>query len=505
MSQNSKIVRNTSLLYLRMAFILIVNLVTVRLVFRGLGDIDYGIFNVITGVVIIFQSISSILATSTQRFYSYALGENKLDHISQIYTASIHLYAALSIIIFLIAETIGLWFINAKLNIPASSIHAANWLYQLSVFSFVFAILQTAFSSALLAYEDMNIFSIISICDCTLKFLAAIVICFIHSDRLIWYGFFLMVISLISLLIYITVVKRRYIYCKYRKTIEKSIRTRILNFSGWHLFSSIASVAMIQVNTILVNIFFGLVVNASRGIALQINSAMTSFSSSFIMAIRPPMIKAYAERNYNSLDTLFDLGNKIIYYLMVVIVIPLFVEMNWVLQLWLGNVEEYMVVFSRLILIYSLILSLNNPISIIVQASGRLKNYFLYVEMFTILCPFATYILYKIGYPPQATFYAMVFSISCAHIVRLICLKKIYTRFSIKRYIRSFLFPAFIITIIAFLVAIIIKSLFGNPFIIILSSVSATLLCAYCIALSKSEKTALKRILNDRVASKFRK
>lgn len=505
MSRNSKIVKNTGLLYLRMSFILIVNLITVRLVFRGLGDIDYGIFTVITGIVIIFQSVSSILATSTQRFYSYALGEGNLEKVSHIYTASIHLYSSLSLLIFIIAETIGTWFINTKLNIPENYIFEANCLYQFSVFSFIFTILQTAFSSALLAYEDMNLFSVISIGDCSLKFLTAILLGFIHSNRLIWYGFLLMMVSIISFLLYISIVKRKYVNCKYKKPIEKAVYSKILSFSGWHLFSSVASIGMIQVNTILVNIFFGLVVNASRGIALQINSAMTSFSSSFIMAIRPPMIKAYAEKDYNTLDTLFALSNKIIFYLMLVIVVPLFIEMYWILNLWLGNVEEYMVIFSRLILIYALILSLNNPISIIVQASGELKKYFLYVETFTILCPFATYILYKVGCPPQATFYAMIISILSAHIARLFCLRQIYNRFSIKQYIQSFLLPALVNTFILILVSCIVKSTFGSPLIIILSSVFTTFLCSYYIALSKSEKEALKKILNDNLLSRFKK
>ena len=489
-----RIAKNTILLYVRMAIVMIVNLFTIRVVFNALGESDYGVYNVVAGVVTMLQSFSTVLSTSTQRFYSVSIGAKHTTRLKQIFSCSINIYILFSLIVLVLAETIGLWFINTKLQIPSDRMIAANYIYQFSIFSFIVTLLQSPYYSAVIAHEDMNIFAAISLGEVFLKLGAALIMTSIVFDRLVYYGLYLLIVPTMSLLAYAFIGRSRYSECHYARVCERGLYKQILSFSGWHLFSSLASVSMNQVNTILVNIFFGPIVNAARAIALQMSSALTTFSGSFIMAIRPPMMKAYAEENFYFLNKLFYLSNKIIYYLMLLIVLPLFFEMETVLKIWLNTTDAQTVLFCRLIMVYGLILVLNNPISIIVQAIGKVKEYFLPVEVFTILCPVATYVLFKIGFPAEATFYAMIAAITLSHIVRLVCLKKLYSGFNVKDYLVCFVLPAFMITIILVILLMVFKYFIYDSFIIsmIVSSIGIVLL-SYTIGFSKEDKI---RILN---------
>ena len=492
-----RIAKNTFLLYIRMAIVMIVNLYTVRIVFNALGETDYGVYNVVAGVVTMLQSFSTVLSTSTQRFYSVSIGAKQIEKLKKIFSCSINIYILFSIVVLLLAETVGLWFINAKLQIPPERMVAANWIYQFSIFSFIATLLQAPYYSAVIAHEDMNIFAVISLGEVFLKLGAAIVMTYIVFDRLVFYGLYLLIVPTLALLAYALIGRKRYQECHYIRVREKGLYKQILSFSGWHLFSSLASVSMNQINTILVNIFFGPIANAARAIALQISSALTSFSGSFIMAIRPPMMKAYAEGNYHFLNKLFNLSNKIIYYLMLIIVLPLMFEMDIVLKLWLNTTDAQTILFSRLILVYGLILVLNNPISIIVQAIGKVKEYFLPVEVFTILCPVATYVLFKMGFPAEATFYTMIVAIVLSHIVRLICLKKMYSGFSIKEYLLHFVLPAFLITLVIVSVLLCCKFMFDIKTIpTIIISIIGTSLVAYFLGFTKEDKERIIGLVN---------
>lgn len=495
----SKIAKNTILLYFRMVIVMIVNLFTVRLLYLALGNSNYGIFNVIFGFVIIFQSVSSVLATSTQRFFAFSIGRKEFNEIPKIYTSSIIIYSYLTVAILLIAETVGLWFLNNYLNFPQDCIVCANILYQFSILTFIFTIFQSPFVSVILACEDINIYAVITLCDTFLKLLGTSLLFVIPFKRLEIYGIILMIISFIILSAYIIVLQKRYPICKFKKHSDRSLYKQMLSFSGWHLFSSLASVGMVQINTILVNIFFGVIVNAARAIALQINSAIISFTSSFITALRPPMIKAYADGDYLTLNKLFELSNKTIFYLLLIVLLPIYLTMNEVLTIWLGKVDDMTVLFSRLIVIYSIILALNNPISIIVQATGNVKLYFSLVEIFTLLCPVFTYIAFKFGAPPQATFYIMIVAVILSHLMRILCLKKIYNSFQILKYLKTFLLPGFLVCLISYCL---VRTLFlfevNIVFFYLLSFVIIGSLI-YLVGLSHGDKQLLKSIIFKRI------
>lgn len=486
---SKKIAKNTIYLYFRMMVVMIVNLITVRIVLRALGADDYGLYQVVAGIVISIQSFSSVMATSTQRFYSFSIGRKKHNKLSQLFSSSLNIYIWISIICFILAETVGLWFVNTQLVIPPERIGAANWIYQFSIVSLICTLLVSPFLSAVIAYEDMGFFAVLSLCETFIKLLAVIAISYSSSDRLILYGLALLIVPFISLTAYALKTFHCYPHIRYCKVTDHGIYKQMLSFSGWHLFSTGASVGINQINTILINLFFPLVVNAARGISLQVMGAFSSFCSSFIMAVRPPLIKAYAEKDYSYLNRLFNYSNKFIYYLTLVVALPLLFEMGPILELWLGETSVEMVLFSQLIVIYSMVLCLNNPLSIIAQATGKIKQYFLPVESVTLVCPIATYVLFKMGCPSQATYYVMIVTISLAHVIRVVSVKKIYPQLELSKYIKGFLIPAMIITAGLSALLFILKQFAGVsliPFIIL--AVCAILIISYLFGLDKTEK-----------------
>jgi O-antigen/teichoic acid export membrane protein len=498
---NKRIAKNTTLLYIRMMVVMIINLYTVRLVLNALGVKDYGIYSVVAGIITILMSVSSVLQNATLRYYSYSIVGNKIERLRNIFSTSINLYALLSLIVFILGETVGLWFVNTHLVIPVARMNAANWIYQFSIFSFISTIMQVPYSSATVAHEDMGIFAAISTAECVLKLILALLLFVIPMDRLIIYGATLFLISALVLISYIMVGYSKYAECRYQKPTEKTLLKELLSFSGWSLFGSVAGVGMNGINTILVNIFFGPLVNTARAISFQFSQAVSSFTGSFLMAIKPPMIKSYAEESYLYLNKIFYLSNKFIYYCLLMICLPIMFEMNTILILWLKITDPQTVLFSRLILVYALIMSLNNPISIIIQATGHIKEYHVPVETFTLLSVPATYILFKLGYPAYSTYITMIIATVGSHIVRLICLKKYYKPFSYSEYIKSFLLPAFAITLVASLFVFLIHISIMNTLLRVCAVSFFSVVCvaafALLIGLSKTEKDVFKQLITN--------
>lgn len=499
-SRNTKIAKNSTLLYIRMAIVMAINLYSVRIVLHSLGEVDYGIYNVLSGVITLLSCITSTTSTSTQRFYSFTIGEDKQKKIQDIFSISINIYIVLSAFVIIVGETIGLWFINTKLTIPSDRLIAANWVYQFSILSFIFSILQSPFSAATIANEDMGFFAIVSLLECCFKLIIAIILASVSVDKLIFYAAALMLVPLLSLGIYIIIAYIKYPECRYKKISDKRLYKEIMHFSGWSLYGSVAGVGMNQVVNILINMYFGPIANAARGISMQVNSAFSSFGANFITAIRPPMIKSFAEGNFAYLDKLFSVSNKLIFYSMIIIAIPVYAEMEGIIHLWLNNDEIMIIKFSRLIVIYIMILVLNNPISIIMQATGKVKEYFVPVESMTLLCPFVSWFLFKFGAPVYSAFWAMIVAVSISHIIRIFTLKKYYPQFSIKKYICKFIIPAILISIIVYCVACSIRLFIGNLVVrIVTLFVIASLLVTslvYVFNLTKNERTLLKNYLH---------
>ena len=503
-SYGTRIAKNTAFLYVRMLIVMLINIFSVRYVLRGLGVVDYGVFNVVAGLVTMFTSLSSVISSATTRFHSYAIGEGNEEKVSDVFTVSLNIYVILSLVILLIGEVVGLWFINTQADIPADRLVAANWLFQLTISTFVVGLITSPFSALVFAYERMHIFSIVSVVECILKFLLAYSLLRLSGDHLVIYGVGLLVVSILSFGTYALTSKGGGCTYRYKRTTEKGLYKKMLSFSGWTLFSSSAGIGISQLVTMITNVYFGPVVNAARGISFQVSSALNSFTNNIIMALRPPMIKQYAECNYEQVNRYFNFSNKAVYYSLLVILLPIFFEMETVLKIWLEIEDAQTTMFCRLILVYVLILSLNNPISIIIQATGNIRAYSTYVEIPTLLCFPITWLLFYWGQPAESAYYVMIGALLLSHIIRLVCLKHLFSVFSYRGYMFSFVLPAFTITLVVSFALFVLTNNVSEGILRLLYSFfsGAFVLVVLCLVFgfNKTEKASLLNMLRRRHA-----
>lgn len=505
---SKRVARNTIILYVRMIAVIAINLIVIRLVLNALGAVDYGIYNVIFGIVTLFNSVSTVIASGTQRYYAYNMGKDESLAISNVFSTSLNIYIFLSFILILLGETVGLWFVNNELIIPTDRMMAANIIYQFTIFSIITSMIRTPFSGMVIAYEDMNVFALITIAEYILLLFFSLSLKYVPFDSLIFYGFIYFLIQFLLTTSYALYAKKKYTVCKYHLHNERKLYKELLSFSGWLLFTSSAGIAIIQICTILINVFFGPLVNASRAISLQVSSALGHFSGSYVMAIKPPMIKAYAKKDYEEVLRTFYISNKFVYYCMTLVCIPLLLETKYVLHLWLNTDNIQAVEFTQLVIIYTIIMSLSHPIAIIVHATGKLKEFTIPVETVTILCAPLTYVAFKMGFDAAYTFYAMILCSIFAHIVRLICLKRLFCIFSIRQYVSSFVIPASILTIMVLVITnqfqrMFIESIWRICGVCVVSTLSLIILL-FAFGLSSSERNLIIQYIRKYIQNRKR-
>ena len=430
-----RVAKNTVVLFLRMFVLMLVNLYAVRVLIRSLGVSDYGVFQAVAGVVTTLTCLNSVLSASTQRFYNYAIGKGTIQDVGRIFSISVNINVVFSVVILLLFETVGIWFLNTQMMIPETRMLAANHLFQFSIFSFLCTILQIPFMAALMAHEDMGWYALISTVECLARLLVAMTIGLTTIDHLAYYGGGLMVVSVVIMMMYVVISKRRYKELLYVRVKDFSLYKKLLSFSGWTLFGSLASVGMFQGNNILLNIFFGAITNAAYGIAFQINNAFNSLCNSIVLAFRPLMVQTVARGDHAYIKRLFMVSSKFIFYIMLLVIIPIYYGMPYILDLWLDKeVTPEMVLFSRLIMIYILIMSLHHPITIVMQAKGKVKVYHLVAESIMLLCLPLSYLLFRCGWPAWVSYLSMIIVTSIAHIARLFVIKHECSWFSFSWY-----------------------------------------------------------------------
>ena len=498
-NRSKRIASNTLVLFARMLIITCVNLYSVRWVLNGLGTIDYGIFNAVAGVVTASSCISSVLALSTQRFYSYAMGQGNHEQLKEIFTVSLQIVAILSVIIIIIFELLGPWFVSTQLTIPAERLGAASWVLQFSLFSFIFTLLQIPFIGAIFSNENMGIYAIASTLDCIVKLFIAYMIGKTNADNLIFYGAAMMSEAFLLMVFYMLVAYRKYPECKYQKEKDKTLYKQLFAFSGWTFYGTISSMGMTQGSIVLLNIFFGPIINAAFNIANQIYNAINTLANTINIAIRPSMIKTYSSHNEVYLNKLFIIANKALLYLLIMFSIPLIFELEGILQLWLGNYTPEMVLFSRLYIIFTIILCLHNPITTIIQATGNIKKYILYVESLTILNVPICWIIFKMGMPSFMIFVIMISLGILAHIMRLIILNKANVGFKYKSYIFHFLLPGIAVILINTIIAYILHSHINNSMIRICTTFAVSplfiIISTYFLGMNKTERETIKKYI----------
>lgn len=309
-NRSKRIASNTLVLFARMLILTFVNLYTVRWVLAGLGTEDYGIFNAVAGVVTASTCISSVLALSTQRFYSFAMGKGESDRLKEIFSVSLNIVVMIALVLLVLFEIVDPWLISTQLTIPVERMEAAQWILQFSLFSFIFTLLQIPFIGAVFANENMGYYALISTIDCIVKLLIAYYIGMTGGDDLVYYGAALMLEAFMVMLLYIIIARRKYPECKYTIVKKKTLYKELFSFSGWSFYGALAGVGMTQGSTIILNVFFGPIINAAFGIANQIYNAINTLTNSVVIAFRPAMIKAYSSNENGYLEQLFLLAAR---------------------------------------------------------------------------------------------------------------------------------------------------------------------------------------------------
>ena len=401
-SSTKRIAKNTLMLYFRQILIMLVSLYTVRVVLATLGAEDYGIYNVVAGVVVLFSFVNTTMATSTQRFLNFNIGKNDNEKTQQTFSSSVLIHFGIAIIFIVLAESLGVWFVDAKLNIPVERRTAAFWCYQFSVITTIFNVLRVPYNAMIIAYEKMSFFAWMSIIEALLKLLVVYLLLISTADKLIAYSLLLTFVSIIILFCYKIYCNKKFESTHFHKVKDISLVKELLGFSGWSLLGATANVCNQQGTNIVLNLFTNVTVNAAMGIANQVNSAVYSFVGNFQTAFNPQLIKSYAAGETEQFKNLVIRSAKFSFFLLSLIVVPLYINCSYVLGLWLQNVPEYAVSFVRLILLWSLVDSLNGPLWMSIQATGNIRKYQSIVSILIFANLPVSIVSLKIGAPPQS-------------------------------------------------------------------------------------------------------
>lgn len=403
-TDNKRIAKNTLYLYLRMFISLALSLVTGRVVLQTLGVEDYGINAVVGGVIGMFGVIQVCMIGATSRFITYELGRGDERRLKDTFSTTLTLHIIIALVLFVILETIGLWMVNYKLVIPEGRMFAANCIYQFSIVSLMFGVTQTPYSSAIVAHEKMDVYAYFDILNTVLKLVIIYLLLIGNMDKLILYGLLTFCVSTLIMVLNRVYCLRHFPETHYHFIWDKSLIKPIFAFSGWDILGNVAVMARGEGITILINLFFGTALNAAAGIANTVTGAVGGFSANIIMAIKPQIIKRYADGEYEAMVKLAHEGTVLSFILMTLLTIPLISEIHFVLNLWLGIVPDYACVFTNLVLLFSIIGCFASVVMDIVHATGRIKKTSLTNGTIYILVLPVTYVAYRLGAPAWIPF-----------------------------------------------------------------------------------------------------
>ena len=496
---NRRIAKNTLFLYLRQIIILVVNLYTVRVVLRVLGTEDYGIYNSVAGVVTMMNFLSAGMASATQRFFSFAIGEGDTDKLKKIFNANILIYTIIALSALVLLETIGYWFTSKELAIPLERYNAAIFIYHFAVLSFILGIFSSPFTAIMIAHEDMQLYAGISIFEASAKLIIVFILTAGSGDKLKIYGVLLCIVAAVSLSIYLMACFCRYDECKFdRKHVNKGVLAEITQFTGWTLFGQVSSVARQQVVTVMLNQMFNPIVVAARSVANNVMHATNIFASNFNTSLYPPIIKEWASENKQGMYHLVFNGCKMTFFLLWVVALPLILEMEQVLKLWLVDVPEYTVQFTRLALIEIVINAISTPIATAARAPGKMKTYELSLGLLQFLIPLVSFPLFKAGMSPVAVYYVAIAINIIMFIVRLLIVRNL-TGLPVRAFVREVLVPVSCVTVLSSALSYSIHLLLPDGLLMSVVNIVCAVLIAsavmYLIGLNKSQKSQIVKFV----------
>jgi len=496
----TRLAKNTLFMYFRMGMLLIISLYTSRVVLEKLGVEDYGIYNVVGSIVAIFGSLRSLFSTSTQRFLSTDIGRNDEKNLIKTFNHSIYINVFFAVVMIIIAELFGLWFLNGYINVDSSRLIAAKWVFQFSVFSAAILIINSSFEALCIAHEKMSFYAYISIAEGSLQLLIVFLLSFSPIDQLVFYSSLRFCICIFLFLANILFCKHNFKECYFKRCYDRLYLKQMLSFSGWSFWGSTSYILTQQGLNMVLNVFGGPIVNAARGIAYQVNSVIKQFMSNIVVAIRPYCIKTYAEGNLSKTsDTLF-LFTKVSFCIYMWLIIPIVFCTPELLQLWLGKVPDYSVVFVQLVLLHSLIRTFHPAVDLFFMAVGKIKWYQI-CESFVLILPLITsYYLLLYGLP----YYSVFIGVACFEIINLIIISLIASKiaefpsFSFLRDVISHCIVCIIIALYFYVLSVdslVIWVKFAYIFIVLL----LITVYMYFICLNQRERSQINGLVNSTI------
>lgn len=489
---NKRIAKNTLLLYVRMLFTMAVSLFTSRVILNTLGVEDYGINNVVGGIVTMFSVLSGSLSSSISRFITFELGKGNIERLKTIFSTGVNIQLGMSVLIIIIAEAVGIWFLNAKMNIPTDRMVAANWVFQCAILTFVLNLLSVPYNAAIIAHEKMSAFAYISVVEVSLKLIIVYMLMISPFDRLETYAVLLLLVGAVIRFIYGYYCKRHFEECTYHFVFDKPVLKEMTGFAGWNFLGNGAYMLNTQGVNILMNLYFGVAVNAARGIATQVDAALKQFVNNFTTAVNPQITKSYAQGDLDYMHKLVCRSAKFSAFLMMFFAVPIILETNTILTIWLKTVPDYAVIFLQWIIISSFMDTvLANSLVTSMFATGKIKRYQIIVTTVGCLVFPLSWIAFKLGFEPQVGYILYFIIYTILLFVRLYLLKDM-VKLPVMMYIREVLYKLAPIIVVGFSIpGILILTMDAGwlrLILVCLLSVLVTAASEYFIGLSNKEK-----------------
>lgn len=501
---NKRIAKNTMLLYVRMGIMMLISFFTARITLNALGVTDYGINNVVGGLVSMFSLISSSLSSSVSRFMTFGLGKGDKKELNTIFSTSVNIHIVLAIIVVIAIETVGVWFLNNKMVIPTERLTAAHWVLQSSTLMFAVGLLSVPYNAAIIAHEKMGVYAYFTLFDAFSRLAIIFAIKYYGGDKLILLAIISIIPALIKQFYYWNYSKKHFEECTYHAIWDKRVFKEMFGFAGWNFIGCTAGLAKDQGVNVTINLFTNPAVNAARGIAMQINGIIGQFIGNFMVAINPQITKEYAAGNYDRMHKLIFSGTRFSYFLFMFLSIPIIFEIERILYIWLGQVPEHTVLFTRLALILSLSDIISNTLITAQLATGKIRNYQIIVGGTQMMNFPISYILLRMGVFPEITIIVAIFISQICLLERLLFLRKMVHLPSL-RYFKEVYLNLIVVTVLSVAVPGILYFSIENEalrfFAVCISSVITSAAVTYAIGLQRNERV----LVVNRIKKWFRK
>lgn len=501
-TNNAVVAKNTVVLYIRTLFTMLVSLYTSRVVLNVLGVTDYGIYNAVGGVVAMFGIVSGALSSSISRFITFELGKNNKEKLKTIFSTSINILLILSGIILIVCEIVGVWFLNTKMNIPPERLTASNWVFQSAIISFLISVISIPYSASIIAHEHMTAYAYISIIEAIFRLMIVFLLPIVPMDHLIAYSILVVAVATLIRVIYSVYCVRHFEECKYKLVLDRGLYRQMLSFTGWNFLSNGAMVFNTQGVTILVNMYFGVAMNAARGIATQVETAVLSFVMNFTTAINPQIIKNYAAGDLEQMFSLVCRGAKFTCLMLMMFALPLILETETILKLWLVSVPDYTVLFVRLVLIATMFNIVGNTGYTACQATGNIKWYSIIISSVGSLSFFITWILFELGAPVESMYLVFMTVYIVVDLVRLFLMRRLMC-FPIMQFIKEVAIPVILVFILASIVPVLEILMVKSSISRLISTVIISEICIGIVVYFVGMTAAERIFITDTIRNKL--